>query len=171
MKTQAGWIVAVFAVLVFPARADIVTKAVKSASGQVATGYVLQGSYKMRGLGKRRVSVSAVPSVRVMSNSGVSVSAQTVIPVLQNSQLRAKPRFGYGSDYQGAGAAQPVKTHPVPPVIPTVPKAAPKVVTHSSTTVLRAQPIYAYSYRPREYYPVWGRCVNYGRGTFYGSAR
>ncbi len=169
MKTQAGWIVAVFAALAVPVQADIIAKAVKSADGKVATGYVLQGSYKMRGLGKRRISVSAVPSVRVLTDTGLSASAQAVIPILQNSQLQSKPRFGYGSDYEGKGDAHSARPQAVPQVVPAPPQAAPApqvVPQTTTTTVIRALPIYTYPYRPREYYPSWGRW--YGSTRWYG---
>ncbi len=169
MKTQAGWAAALFAAMALPVHADIVSKTVKSVNGQVSTGYVLQGSHKMRGLGKRKTSVSVVPRVQVISGSGVSVSTPAVIPVLQNSQVRAKPRFGYGSDYKKQGGNQggqkvapPVSAAPVVPVVPQVTTTVP---------VLRAQPVYTYFHRPREYYPVWGGRVSYGYGGWYGSTR
>jgi len=84
--------------------------------------------------------------------------------VLENFHVRAKPRFGYGSDYNGKGQnSSGQKAAPPVSVVPVVPQV--------TAPVIRAQPVYTYSYRLREYYPVWGGRVSYGFGGWYGSAR
>ncbi len=106
---KAVWLAigGVFAAWVVPqnVEADIVEQQfVRKETGEVASGYVFQGSRNMRNLGRRR-SVSPPGKVSILTVD----TPVTVLPALDSEELRPKPRFGYGSDYRPGE----VETHTV----------------------------------------------------------
>lgn len=87
-------IIALLSLMALPeAKADLINKQfVQPGGSQATTGIVFQGSRNMKNLGKRTGTVSSVVVP--------SLNPVTVIPALENENLRPKPRFGYGSDYR-----------------------------------------------------------------------
>tara|TARA_R110002096_G_scaffold27831_11_gene84641 strand:- start:1742 stop:2269 length:528 start_codon:yes stop_codon:yes gene_type:complete len=132
-------------------RGDIVEQIFKSpGTGNVTSGYVLQGSRNMRKLGDRRSS--AVISVPALSSLGLVTPVQTVIPALETEELKPKPRFGFGSDYQPEEKKE-TNTSAIPLISPQL-------------TVPGYQ--FRYSYQPREYWPVYRYSYN---PFWYGGSR
>ncbi|MEM9281206.1 MAG: hypothetical protein AAGA96_05220 [Verrucomicrobiota bacterium] len=132
--------------------ADIVERSfVQGETGQVTSGYVLQGSRNMRNLGKQRSLRVSRLNVPLISSDGVplSSSAQTVIPALRNEVLQTKPRFGYGSDYQSTAA------DPDPPArmgLSQIPQST--GVTSPVSVTAPSYTFYSY-YQPRQYFRTY----------------
>lgn len=129
------------------AQADIVERSFpRSQGGEVVTGYVLQGSHNMRRLGKSR----SVRSVTVPSIVVPDVEQVTVVPALQTGPLKAKPRFGYGSDYRAGSNAHSRQSQNSP-----------------TSPALIVKPAYSPGtyYMPRFYSPgyYWGSPYSYFR--------
>lgn len=123
----AGWIC-----FPTPGSAQLIQKQIVQPNGDgTTTGIVFQGSRNMRDLGKRRSTTSTVivPSLNPV----------TVIPALENEELRPRPRFGYGSDYQPG----------------TVSQAAPAPVVSSPQVQASPAPVYQFRYSYPVYRDYW----------------
>lgn len=152
-----GFLAAVLGILP-SARADIVERAFpETQGGEILSGYVLQGSHNMRRLGKSR----SVRSVTVPSIVLPDAERVTVLPALQTGPLKAKPRFGYGSDYRPDDSVSGSTTDDT-----------------MSSTPLYLKPAYSPGtyYVPRYYSPgyYWGSPYSYfrpgcGSRYFHGS--
>ncbi|MEM6915982.1 MAG: hypothetical protein AAF491_05385, partial [Verrucomicrobiota bacterium] len=110
MKAHLTGIVFAGGLLCLPSfsSAQLIQKEIVQPNGSGSTtGIVFQGSRNMRDLGKRRSTTSSVVVP--------SLNAVTVIPALQNEELQAKPRFGYGAEPSSATTSQPAATSAASP--------------------------------------------------------
>jgi hypothetical protein len=121
--------------------AEVIAKEVTSPlTGSVSTVHVLQGSYRMKHLGKGRT----LSAPRVMSPFFPPRAVSTVIPALETAAIAppvAVPRFGFGSNFR------PDEPPAEPPVI------APLVPVYQKPVYRYAYPVYfryqsRFSYRP-----------------------
>lgn len=116
--------------------AEVIAKEVASPlTGSVSTVYVLQGSHRMKHLGKGKT----LSAPRVTSPLFPPGAVSTVIPALETAAIAppaAVPRFGFGSNYR------PDEPPTAPPVI------APLVPVYQ-------KPVYRYVYPGYLRYQSW----------------
>lgn len=121
--------------------AEVIAKEVASPlTGAMSTVYVLQGSPRMKHLGKGKTLSAPREASALFPPAAVS----TVIPALENTAIAppaAMPRFGFGSNYR------PDEPPTAPPVI------APLVPVYQKPVYRYAYPVYLryqswISYRP-----------------------
>jgi hypothetical protein len=134
----------VFSILLLPAlaaaipkvSAEVIAKEIASPlTGSVSTVYVLQGSPRMKHLGKG----TTLAAPRVTSPPFPLGAVSTVIPALETAAIAppvAVPRFGFGSNYR------PDEAPTAPPVI------APLVPVYQ-------KPVYRYVYPGYLRYQAW----------------
>lgn len=131
--------------------AEVIAKEVVSPlTGSVSTVYVLQGSHRMKHLGKGK----ALSAPRLASPLFPPPAISTVIPALETAAIAppvAVPRFGFGSNYR------PDEAPSAPPVI------APPVPVYQKPAYRRVYPVYLryqtrISYRPYRTFFRGGFC-------------
>lgn len=131
--------------------AEVIAKEVASPlTGTVSTVYVLQGSSRMKHLGKGKT----LSAPRVTSPLFPPDAVSTVIPALESAAIAppaAVPRFGFGSNYR------PDEPSTAPPVIaPLVPVYQKPVYRYVYPVYLRYQSWI--SYRPYRTFFRGGFC-------------
>lgn len=124
-------------------RGDIVEQSYENSKGEKsATGFVLQGSRKMKNLGKRRSTTSPVILPPLSLETLSRKAPEVVVSPEKVTTGEPKPRFGYGSDYQPGERSGNVSS-------PEPPEKAPAPVSVDPATSIRFLPVK----RNRTYYP------------------
>lgn len=130
-------------------RGDIVEQSFTDSKGQKsATGFVLQGSRKMKKLGKRRSTTSSV----ILPPLSLETLSRKVPEETQST--KTKPRFGYGSDYEAGGRSEIVKEPRSGAPVSVDPRRSIQFIPVRQTRTYHPRiPYYGYSSNPYFYRP------------------